>query len=36
MSDFTAALRAAYQEFARVWKRRARIRKHRASIDSPF
>lgn len=36
MNDITAALRAAYQEFVRVLKRRAWIRKNRASAIDPF
>ncbi len=37
MNDFLIALKAAYQEFMRVLKRRAWVRKHRASINNlPF
>ena len=36
MNDLFASLWAAYQEFRRVMKRRAAIRKHRASITTPF
>jgi hypothetical protein len=36
MKDFFISLRAAYQEFVRVYRRRARIKKTRASVTDPF
>ena len=34
MQDFIVSLRAAYQEFRRVMKRRAWMRKHRDDMDT--